>query len=301
MRCLKVKHALAIFIPAYNEEKTIAAVALLAGKYGKVFVIDDGSGDRTAALARLAGAEVVRRKTNGGYGAALKTALAVARKTDAGAFVFLDGDFQHDPDEIPKVAAPVLSGNMDACLGSRFLGKVHGAPPGRTHGVRLINHLSGLRAGKGEMDFECGFRAFSKKAIANMEITENGYEACSEAIVSCLEKGLNVGQVPVTVKYFAGKEGSALAQGAGLASHILNAIARRKPLLFFAGSGTAMLAVSALLGIFVLKTYYSTHVLATGSSFLTVFSGIIGLVLLSIGINIYILETLLEQKGRVGR
>jgi glycosyltransferase involved in cell wall biosynthesis len=286
---------IAIFIPAHNEEKTIASVVILAKKYGKVFVVDDGSADKTAEIARLAGAQVLARKANGGYGAAIKTALESARGLDAAAFVFLDADMQHDPGEIPSVAAPVLAREADACLGSRFLGKAIGAPLGRTEGVRLVNRLSRLREGGEKLDFECGFRAFSKKAVGQLEIKQDGYEACSEAIVFCLKHGLTVSQAPVTVRYFE-NGGSALAHGAGLLGHILNAVARRKPLLFFAGSGLAMLLCSALLGLFVANTYYSTHNLAIGSAMLTVFTGIIGLVLLSIGINIYTLETLLEQR-----
>jgi len=295
-----MKRMIAVFIPAYNEEKTIAAVVLLAKKSGKVFVIDDGSNDRTAELAKEAGAVVARREKNGGYGAAVKSAFVIARRTDADAFVFLDGDLQHDPDEIPVVAAPVLSGKADVCLGSRFLGKTLGAPMGRMEGVKLVNGLSSIRTGKEKLDFECGFRAFSKKAIQKIELAQNGYEACSETVVLALAAGLRVVEVPVTVRYFENGKSNTLAHGAGLVSHILNAIVRRKPLLFFAGSGFAMLSASALLGIFVVKTYYGTGVLATGSAFLTVFTGIVGLVLLSIGINIYTLETLLEGKRSGG-
>ncbi len=291
-----MKGKIAIFIPAYNEERSVAAVVLLAKKYGRVFVIDDGSVDRTGELAAAAGAKVVRHRSNCGYGASVKTALHLARRMEEAAFVFLDGDFQHDPGEIPHVAGPVLSGGADVCLGSRFRGNLVSPPPYRREGVKLINSLSRIRAGSRELDFECGFRAFSKKAVAKVMPRENGYCACSEAIVLALEGGLRVAEVPVSVRYFGDRNGSPLAQGAGLAGTIINATMRRKPLLFFAGSGLAMLLASALLGIFVAETYYSTRVLATGSAFLTVFTGIVGLVLLSIGINIYTLETLLEQR-----
>ena len=287
---------IAIFIPAYNEERSIASVVLLAKKYGRVVVVDDGSSDRTAQIARACGARVVERGKNGGYGAAVKTAFGLARGMKERAYVFIDGDFQHDPGEIPRLAGPVLSREADVCLGSRFLGKVVSPPPYRKEGVMLINGLSGIRAGVKSIDFECGFRALSKKAIALAEPSERGYAACSEVVVLAIEAGLKVVEVPVSVQYFGDRAGSPIAQGAGLAGNVLNATIKRKPLLFFAGSGLAMLLASALLGIFVAETYYRSHVLATGSAFLTVFTGIVGLVLLSIGINIYTLETLLEQR-----
>lgn len=288
---------LVIFIPAYNEEKTIGSVVGLAAKHGKVFVIDDGSGDRTAAIAKGSGAAVISHSRNRGYGAALRTAFRLAKKTDAGAYVFLDGDFQHDPEEIPRVAAPVLSGNVDVALGSRFLGSFVNPPPGRREGVRLLNEIAGLQAGNRAMDFQCGFRAFSKKAVSMLGVYDDGYDACSEVMVSALAKGLRIAEVPVSVRYHDGG-GIAVWQGAGLLGRMLHAIFSRKPLLFFAGSGAVLMLLSGVLGYFVLDTFYAKKVLATGSAFLTVFFGIAGLVLILIGINLYTLEAILRKKER---
>jgi len=148
-----LKSKLAIFIPAHNEERSIGSVVALAKKYGPVYVVDDGSTDATAEVARASGANVIARQKNGGYGAAVRAAFEAAKKIDAGAFVFLDGDFQHDPDEIPCVAAPVLSGSFDVCVGSRFLGKTISPPAGRREAVAVMNNLSGVASGK-KLDFE---------------------------------------------------------------------------------------------------------------------------------------------------
>jgi len=292
-----MKSKIAIFIPACNEGRAIGSVVALARKYGKVYVVDDGSTDRTAETARRSGAKVIRHGKNLGYGAAVRTAFGAAKKIDAAVFVFLDGDMQHDPEEIPRVAAPVLAGRADVCVGSRFLGKVVSAPVARKEGVKVMNSLSGMRAGK-EFDYECGFRAFSKKAVQSIKFGENGYAACSEIVVASVDSGLSVGQVPVTVRYFGGNGGSAIAQGAGLLAYLVPAAAKRKPLLFFGGAGVLFMAASGLLGIFVVQTFYSKGVLPTGSAFLTVFTGIVGLVLVLIGINLYTLEAVLEKRER---
>ena len=105
-----MKGKLAIFIPAYNEERSIGSVVLLARKHGAVHVVDDGSTDRTGAIAKSAGARVIRRKRNGGYGAALATAVKCAKNADAAVIVFIDADFQHEPGDIARLAEPVLSG-----------------------------------------------------------------------------------------------------------------------------------------------------------------------------------------------
>ena len=284
------------FIPACNEERTVGSVVLLARKYAEVYVVDDGSSDRTVQVARDAGAKVIARGKNGGYGAALRTALEAARKMDAGAFVFLDADGQHDAAEIPFVAAPVLSGKADLCQGSRFLGKFVSAPAGRREGVALINKLTSAHSGKQEVDSQCGFRALSKKAAAAVVLESDGYPACAEVVSSAQEAGLRVVEVPVHVKYF-GERNNPFAQGVGLVDYVAGQVIRKNPLAIFAGVGAVLLAVSALLGFFVVDSFYSGRGLATGSAFLTVFFGIAGMIMVLIGINLYTLKKMLEKRG----
>ena len=267
-----------IFIPAYNEERTVGSVVLLAKKYGNVIVIDDGSIDRTAEIARKAGASVIARKKNGGYGAAHKTALAAARDMNANAFVFMDADGQHDANEIPVIVTPLLEDRADICQGSRFLGKFVSAPFGRREGVAFINKLSSVQNGKNEIDAQCGFRAVSKKAIGIVKVEHDGFAGGSEIIQSALSHGLRVVEVPVHVKYFSEKN-NPFAQGAGLVDYFTGIMIRKNPLALFGGVGTGLIAISALIGVFVVDTFYTRHELATGSAFLTVFIGIAGMII----------------------
>jgi glycosyltransferase involved in cell wall biosynthesis len=289
---------LAILVPAYNEERTVGSLALSAKKYSMVIVADDGSSDRTADVAKEAGAKVVRHDRNLGYGAALKTLVRAGLATNADVFVFIDADYQHDPEEIPKVAAPVLSGKADVCVGSRFLGKMVNQPAYRREGVRLLNGISKIQAGrKGNVDFQCGFRAFSRKALAEAKINEDGYGACAEIVESAIQNGARVAQVPVTIKYYGdATQGIGVARGAGLLGGLIEKIAKRKPLVFFGGVGALLLLASGALGIFVARTFYASGVLPFGSAFLTVFSGVAGLILILIGINLYTLEAILEKR-----
>ena len=288
---------IAIFIPACNEERTVGSAVLLAKKYGEVFVIDDGSEDRTAGIAREAGATVIPHKKNMGYGAAHKTALAAARKINASAFVFMDADGQHDADEIPAVAAPVLEGRADLCQGSRFLGGFVSAPAGRREGVAFINKLTSAHNGKKEVDAQCGFRAISKKAASIVMVEHDGFAGGSELVMSAQGAGLRIVEVPVHVKYFSEKN-NPFAQGAGLVDYIAGLAIRKNPLALFAGAGTILLAASALLGVFVVDTFYTRHELATGSAFLTVFFGIAGMIMALIGLNLYTLKKVLETREK---
>src|SRR5271166_711824 len=96
-------------IPAFNEERAIAGVIIGVQTYvGRVIVCDDGSSDRTSEIATRMGAEVVRHKTNQGYGAALATLFEKCRRTEGEVFVVIDGDGQHDPADIPRLTDPIV-------------------------------------------------------------------------------------------------------------------------------------------------------------------------------------------------
>jgi glycosyltransferase involved in cell wall biosynthesis len=105
-------------IPAYNEEKNIAKVILKAQTHAdKIVVVDDGSKDYTTNIAEKLGAIVVRHETNLGYGAAIKSCFLAARDLDADILVTIDADDQHNPEDIPKVVGPILSGEYDVVIG----------------------------------------------------------------------------------------------------------------------------------------------------------------------------------------
>src|SRR5205809_2660836 len=138
LRRALVESRIVASIPAYNEGPTIGSVVLKARQFAsEVVVNDDGSTDDTANTAALAGANVIRHPTNMGYGAAIKTCLDYARGSGADILVILDGDGQHRAELIPLVAAPVVKGEADVSIGSRFLnpGTSEGVPRYRRFGI----------------------------------------------------------------------------------------------------------------------------------------------------------------------
>ncbi|MCX8197704.1 MAG: glycosyltransferase [Candidatus Micrarchaeota archaeon] len=286
---------IAIFIPAFNEEETIGSVVILAKKYGRVFVVDDGSSDSTAEVAKKAGAHVISHDRNLGYGEALKTIWRKARGISEDVIVVMDGDCQHNPAEIPLLVRPIIEGNADVSAGSRFLGRFIQPPPARKEGVGALNFLASMQAGGKALDYQCGFRAYRKSCLAKITFGNSGYPAGAETLISALQSGLRVVEVPVNVRYYDGKE-VPFWRGASLAGNLIEQLAKRKPLLFFGGAGVAMLFLSALLGVFVIERFYGAGVLPTGSAILTVFFGIGGLIMLLIGINLYALEIAIASR-----
>src|SRR3989442_3495083 len=135
-----------VLIPALNEESTIAKIILQARRFADtVIVCDDGSKDLTGEIAKVLGAEVIRHNHNLGYGAALNSLFRRAIQLGIRIAVTIDGDGQHNPDWIPRLVEPILSGDVDIVMGSRFSnnGDIE-IPRLRRAGVRTINRLTRL-------------------------------------------------------------------------------------------------------------------------------------------------------------
>jgi len=165
-----------VVIPAYNEELVIGSLVLKASRLvEKVIVVDDGSTDNTAHVARLAGAEVIRLRENQGKSHALLAGLNRAREIGCAVAVTLDGDGQHKTREIPVVAQPVLEGKADLVIGSRFLGKTNGVPAHRRVGQKTLDLYTRIGSRQACTDSQSGFRALSKKALDNLDFTSYGY------------------------------------------------------------------------------------------------------------------------------
>ena len=190
-------------IPAYNEEKYVGRVVAEARKYvDVVLVVDDGSTDRTSEEAAKAGATVIRHPANMGYGAALKTIFKEARRLNADILVTLDADGQHDPKEIPRLVKPILQGEADLVVGSRFRGATE-QPGWRLGGVKIITWAAriGLGLPPSMTDAQSGFRAYSKKAIKAIDPTDTDMGASIDILYQAVKNHLKIIEAPVTIKY----------------------------------------------------------------------------------------------------
>jgi len=187
-------------IPAWNEERTITDVVRSLEGLAEALVVDDGSRDRTADLARDAGAVVIRHPVNRGLGAALGTGLEAALLRGADVIVTFDGDGQHRASDIPAVIEPIVSGRADAVIGTRFSGLGH-MPAIRRIANRVGNLTTKLFFGAAVGDSQSGFRAFSRAAAEKIRIRTDGMEVSSEIVAEIKEHGLRLAEVPIHAVY----------------------------------------------------------------------------------------------------
>jgi glycosyltransferase involved in cell wall biosynthesis len=195
---------IAIVIPAFNEQATVAAVvgeipAPIAQRAREVIVVVDGARDQTAAAAAAAGALVCDVKLNGGQGRALKLGYYLARARGAEVIVTIDADGQYEPEEIESVLAPIFDGEVDFVSGSRRLGAELTTDTLRHLGVRVFGWLLSAMVGSRVTDPACGLRAMRAEVTAAVTLQQPQYQA-SELMISAAANGFKLGEVPTTMR-----------------------------------------------------------------------------------------------------
>lgn len=272
---------LMIGLPAYNEEVGIGSVVLEAQKYAdEVVVVDDGSTDRTAAVARRAGATVIEHEINTGKGGAVKTLFALARDRSPEVLVLLDADGQHVPTDIPRVARPVFEGEADICIGSRYLDSnvKTETPLYRRFGQRVLDVMTTGRSGPELTDTQSGFRAFSPRAVEELELTTDSIGIETEIIRDANEKGLGILEVPIDVRYkgIDGQTYNPLHHGLTVVNLALSLIRDRHPLLFFTVPGLLVFLIGSLYGLDGILLYQNTGEFYPAKVFVAGFLTVLG-------------------------
>jgi glycosyltransferase involved in cell wall biosynthesis len=216
-------------IAAYDEEGALGTVlrevpAEACGLAVDVLVVDDGSTDRTSAVARASGAHVVRLERNCGHGVALRVGYRLAREHGARFIVTLDGDGQWNPAELPTVLEPVVTGEADFVIGSRVLGATETDDAFRQTGVHVFAALVRLLTRHRVTDTSSGFRAMRAELSATVRQEQVQYQT-SELLIGALLQGYRVVERPITMrKRIAGesKKGNDLIYGMRYARVILS-------------------------------------------------------------------------------
>lgn len=188
-------------IPAFNEEERIGQVVAGASRHvTKVIVVDDGSSDGTARVAREAGAEVVAHSRNCGKGASLRDGLTKAFAEGFDPVIVLDGDAQHDWDEIPLFLEADRGGRSDIIVGDR-MGRAEGMPLIRYLTNRVTSFFVSKLAKQRIPDSQCGYRLIHRSAFQRMEFSTMRYDTEAEMLIEAARAGCRIGSIPVKTIY----------------------------------------------------------------------------------------------------
>ncbi len=190
-------------IPAYNESQYIADLVFRTNSLvGMSIVADDNSTDKTIEEAEKSGAYIARNFGKRGAGANTQVGINKALLLGCDIVVTLDGDGQHDPADIPKLLKPIVEGKADVVVGTRFI-TVSGniIPLYRRFGIGVITWLYNLGRQDKLTDAQCCFRAFSRKVLEAVNITESGFSFSVETIIKARGLGFHIVEVPVGVLY----------------------------------------------------------------------------------------------------
>ena len=196
MKLLKV----VAVIPVYNEEKTIGFVVSETKKYvDEVIVVDDGSFDKSSEVAEKSVAKVIRLPVNRGVSHAVKVGLEEALKLEPDVIVQLDGDGQHNPEDIPKLLEPIKKGETDIVVGSRFLERMGvDMPKIKRLGNKIFSIILSRMCHTKITDSQSGFRAYTRNVAQSIDLISS-FSYTQEFLVHAYHNDFKILEVPISV------------------------------------------------------------------------------------------------------
>ena len=198
-----LKMKITVGIPAFNEEKNIAAIIIKLKKIADtVIVCNDGSTDSTSEIAQNLGVVVINHPKNLGYGAGIKSIFNKSKEIGSEVLVTFDGDGQHRLEDIKKVVEPIEKNKADIVIGSRFLDDAEKKiPKYRKLGIKIITNVTNSTLKEKITDSQSGFRAYSKNVISKLNISDFGMGVSTEILIKSSSMGFNIMEVPIIIRY----------------------------------------------------------------------------------------------------
>ena len=213
------KPKVVVVMPAYNAARTLhmTYAALPRDVVDLVILVDDGSKDETARLARELGLELFVHDRNYGYGANQKACYREALRAGATIVVMVHPDYQYDPTLLPEIIRPIQLGEADVVLGSRLLGTFHpmrqGMPWWKYYSNRFLTGLENLSFGLNLSEYHTGYRAFRRDVLEplNLQMNSDKFIFDQEIIAQIVSLGFRIAEVPVPTRYFSQASSASLA------------------------------------------------------------------------------------------
>jgi len=287
-------------IPAFNEEKNIAVLITQLKKIAdKIIVCNDGSTDLTSKIAEESGATVINHEKNLGYGAAIRSIFLKSKDLDGDILVTFDADGQHRVEDINGVINPIINGESDLVIGSRFLDESKKEIPRyRKVGINVITKITNATIKKQLTDSQSGFRAYSKKILNELNPSELGMGISTEILIKASAKNFRISEVPIKIIYNGDTSThNPISHGSSVLFSTIKYTSIEHPLKFYGIPSVILFAI----GLFL--TYYSVEYYAElgrlNTNLTLVSAGIIltAVVLAMTGILLYSLISVVREKN----
>ena len=289
----------AIGIPAYNEEKNIASIiAKLLNLSYSVIVCNDGSTDMTGAIAEKMGAIVVNHSRNLGYGSAIRSIFSKAKELGYDVLVTLDADGQHRIEDTKAMLEPIINGNADITIGSRFSGQnKNQVPKYREIGIKTITKLANVTSKNKITDAQSGFRAYNKKVLQEIVPSEHGMGVSTEILIKANKKGFKIAEVPITVLYDGDTSThNPASHGISVIMSTMKFISIERPLIFYGVPGLVMFAIGLFFIVWTIQAFTETREIVTNVSLIGIGSTTIGIILMMTAILLYSMVNIVREK-----
>jgi len=284
-------------IPAYNEEKNIAKIIVQLKKVAdQILVCDDGSTDSTSEIAESLGVIVIKHPKNLGYGSAIRSIFLKSKEINAEILVTIDADGQHKIEDVKKVTKPIVDGQADISIGSRFLEEGDNAPKYRKLGINIITKVTNSSLSEKITDAQSGFRAYNNKVLQSLTPSDSGMGISTEILIKSSNLGLKIAEVPTEIQY-EGETSSQnpISHGTGVLISTLKYISIERPLVFYGIPSFIFFIIGLTFTFFAVQYYTEIGRLNTNLTLIAGGTLLIGVVLVVTTILLYSLVSVVRE------
>ena len=288
-------------IPAFNEENSIASlITQLKGITNNIIVCNDGSTDSTSKIAEELGAVVINHDKNLGYGAAIRSIFLKSKNLDADVLVTIDADGQHRVDDINKVMNPILNGESDLVIGSRFLDESEKeVPKYRKVGIKVITKVTNATIKKQLTDSQSGFRAYSKNVLKELNPSELGMGISTEILIKASSKNFRISEVPIKIIYNGDTSThDPISHGSSVILSTIKFTSIEHPLKFYGIPSIIFFIIGISFTYLAAQYYTEIGRLSTNLTIVAAGTVLIAVVLLITGILLYSLVSVVRENNK---
>jgi glycosyltransferase involved in cell wall biosynthesis len=287
-------------IPAFNEEKNIAVLIIQLKKIvDEIIVCNDGSTDLTSKIAEELGVTVINHEKNLGYGAAIRSIFLKSKNLDGDILVTIDADGQHRIDDINKIINPIIDGKSDLVIGSRFLDESEDeVPQYRKVGIKVITKITNTTMKKQLTDSQSGFRAYSRKVLNELNLSELGMGISTEILIKASTKNFRISEVPIKIIYDGDTSThNPISHGSSVLLSTIKFTSIEHPLKFYGIPSMIFFAIGLFFIYFSVEYYTEIGRLNTNLTLVGAGTTLIAVVLFITCILLYSLVSVVREKN----